>query len=92
MLTPTSIRVQFLVMSTSDAIMNQVKELSVEEQLELGYQISNMALAAVESELDDATRSRIESILAERISGPFAPFQRNWKQEILEKAGKNKDA
>ena len=79
-------------MSTSDTILKQVKRLSVEEQLELGNQISNMAVTAVESELDDATRSRIEGILSERINGPFAPFQNGWKQDILKKATENTDA
>ena len=79
-------------MSTSDTILKQVKGLSVEEQLELGYQISNMAVTAIESELDDATRSRIEAILSERITGPFAPFQSDWKQDILKKAAEITDA
>ena len=79
-------------MSTSDAIMKQVKELSIEEQLDLGYQISNMAVTAVESELDEVTRSRIETILAERINGPFAPFQKDWKQDLLKKATESRDA
>ncbi|MDA7657712.1 hypothetical protein N8737_03320 [Verrucomicrobia bacterium] len=79
-------------MSASDAILKQVKDLSVEEQLELGYQISNMAVQTVESELDDASRAKIDSILAERINGPFAPFSKNWKQDILRRATAKRNA
>lgn len=35
----------------------------------------------------DCERDRLESVLADRVDGPFAPFEPDWKQRVREAAG-----